>query len=139
MRISRRGSGTRRVRQPGGRPHQRQVRLSDEELVHVEAAAKAAGLSVPSYLVAAATRTESAPGLSVAQREAYATELFGTSRLLRRASENLNRFTKVAQGQGQLPPEVPAAAQAVQHYVETFGAIAAELDPRQRGNGEGGR
>lgn len=119
------------MRQAGGRQHQRQVRMNDEELVHIEAAAAAAGLSVPSFLVASAMGAGSSAGLSVAQRETLATEVFGTRRLLRRAGENLNRLTAIAQANGHVPEEVPAAAAAMQRYADTFSGIIAELDPRR--------
>jgi len=131
VQISRRGSGTRRKRADGGRPHRINVKLSDDELVYIKAAATAAGLSVPSFLVASAMGTRSAPGLSVAQREAIAAEILGVSRLSRRAGENLNRLTRIAQAQGSVPPEVPAAAEALRRYVHSFAAIVARLDPRR--------
>lgn len=112
--------------------------MSDDELVHIEAAAKAAGLSVPSYLVAAASRTQAAPGMSVAQRRSFAAEVLQVARLLRRSGENLNRLTRIGQGLGTVPPEVPAAAEAMQQYAERFDGVVSELDPR-RGDGGGRR
>lgn len=131
VRISRRGSGTRRVRVPGGRPFKREVKMTEHEFTFISAAAVAAGLTVPSYLVASAMKSDSAPGLSIAQREALASEILGVSRLLRRASDNLNRLTKVAQAQGSIPAEVPAAASALNAYVQRFAAIVESLDPRR--------
>ncbi|TKG61538.1 hypothetical protein FCN18_33405 [Prauserella endophytica] len=107
--------------------------MTDEELLYIEAAATAAGLSVPSFLVASAMTARAAPGMSVAQREGLAAEILGVSRLLRRTADNLNRLTRIAQSQDSLPHEVPAAAAAVRRYVETFAGIVAELDPRRNG------
>lgn len=111
--------------------------MTDDELVYIEAAAAAAGLSVPSYLVAAASPDQSRPGWSVAQREALVAEILGASRVLRRAGENLNRLTKIAHGQGQVPPEVPAASAAVREYAERFEQVVTALDPRRSGQGGG--
>lgn len=105
--------------------------MNDEELVHIEAAAAAAGLSVPSFLVASAMGTGPAGRMSVAQRETLATEVFGTRRLIRRAGENLNRLTAIAHANGHVPEEVPAAAAAMQRYTDTFAGIIVELDPRR--------
>jgi hypothetical protein len=108
--------------------------MTDEELVYIKAAATAAGLSVPSFLVASAMTSRAAPGMSVAQREGLAAEILGVTRLLRRAAENLNRLTRIAQAQGSVPREVPAAAEAMRRYVETFAGIVNELDPRRNGS-----
>jgi hypothetical protein len=108
--------------------------MTDDELVYIKAAATAAGLSVPSFLVASAMSSRAAPGMSVAQREGLAAEILGVTRVLRRAGENLNRLTRIGQGQGRVPPEVPATAEALRRYVETFAGIVNELDPRRNGS-----
>lgn len=138
MRFSQRGSGTRRERVPGGRKRQIEVKLSDDELVHIEAAARSAGLSMPSYLVAVATEPSSGPELSVAQRQALAAEIRGVVRVLRRAGDNLHRLMRIAGGHGCAPRELTATAEAVQQHVATFPGIADALDPRRSG-GQGGR
>ncbi|PWV71289.1 hypothetical protein SAMN05421630_115107 [Prauserella marina] len=133
MRLSRQGSGLRRQRVPGGRPHEVTVRLSDEELEFVEIAAAAAGLSKPSFLVASVMSTREGQGMSVAQRETLAAEVLGVTRVLRRAAENLNRLTRVAQAQGSVPAEVPMAVRRLVEYVARFDGVAARLDPRRGG------
>ncbi|RBM18107.1 hypothetical protein DI005_20150 [Prauserella sp. PE36] len=109
------------------------MKLSDEEDLFIRAAAKAAGMSVPSFLVASAMSAQTTPGMSVAQREAMAAEILGASRLLRRAGDNLNRLTRIAQVTGEVPPEVPAATRALQTYLKRFDDVVATLDPRRNG------
>lgn len=128
----------RRERTPGGRKHQIEVKLNDDELVRIKAAATAAGLSASSYLAAAAMQPPPTPDLSVAQRDALATEIRGVTRVLRRAEDNLHRLIRIARGQGRVPRELAATAEAVQRHVATFPGIADALDPRRSG-GQGGR
>lgn len=113
--------------------------MSDDELVRIEAAAAAAGLSVPSYLVATAMRPPPARGLGVAQRRAVASEIRGVMRVLRRARENLYRLGRIGQERGALPREIPAAAEAMQRYVEHGEGVVAALDPRRSGRNGGAR
>lgn len=111
--------------------------MTDEELVWIHAAATAAGLSVPSYLVAVAMRQPGeSSGLSVADRRSLAGEILGIARVLRRAAENLNRLTAIAQREDRLSDEVPATAEALRGYVARFDTLVSRLDPRRAGRAE---
>lgn len=118
------------MRQVGGRQHKVTVRLSTPEYEGVVARAAAARLSLASYLAAAGQEDRAGRGLGVSERRAVAAELFGARRVLMRAAENLNRLTRIAQAQGRVPPEVPAAAGAVMGYAARHWAAAQAIDPR---------
>lgn len=70
------GGRERRRRVPGGRRHRHTVRFCDEEQERIEAAAAAAGMSVPNLVASAALATLEGDGrLSVTGRRALAGEL----------------------------------------------------------------
>jgi hypothetical protein len=140
VRVSGRGSGMRRVRQAGGRRRDVHVRLSEAEYAAVAARAAGARMTPASYLAAAGCEDRAGAGgqgWSLAQRRALAAELFGAGTMLRRAGENLNRLTRIAQAQGALPAEVPAAAAALSRHLARCQAVAVALDPRIGDDGVG--
>lgn len=110
-------------------------------------AASAARLSLAAYLATAAQHDgerRGSAGWTVTQRRAVAAQMYWVRNGLRGAWSNLNRLTRIAQGQGQVPPEVPAAAAAVVDYLPRLEEVMVALDPQSEGAvrerpAEGGR
>lgn len=109
------------------------MRLSEREYEQLVAAAGAARLSVAAYLGTVAQHEGDGSrggGWTVPQRRAVAAQLYWVRNGLRGAWSNLNRLTRIAQGQGQVPPEVPAAAAAVADYLPRLEEVMVALDPQ---------
>lgn len=123
----------RRKRQGTPRPYKVTVRLSEAEYEAAQAAAAAARLSLAAYLATAARNdgagTRSA-GWSVPQRRALAAGLYWVRHGLRGAWSNLNRLTRIAEGRGRVPPEVPATATAIAEYLPRLEEVMVQLDPQ---------
>lgn len=115
--------GRRRPRKAGGRSRAVYVRLTDQESEIISARARAAGVSVPWFLVDAALD----PRQSVAERRALIEELLSTRRLVGRVSNNLNQLTRVANATGEVPQEANAALEAVARVLTNLNETAAAI------------
>ena len=115
----------RRRRQPGGRPHQHLVRLSDEEQVQILARARVAGVSVPRLLVEAALAGDAQ---TASERRALVAEFLAARRLLARVSNNVNQLAAAANATGEVPAELHATMHAVARVTARLDASVAELN-----------
>lgn len=112
------------------------MRLSEREYEQLTEAAGAARLSVAAYLAMVAAHGGERPagtGWTVAQRRAVAAQLYWVRNGLRGAWTNLNRLTRIAQGQGRVPPEVSATASAIAEYLPRLEDLMVALDPQIEG------
>lgn len=117
----------RRKYQRRQRPHVRNTRLSDDELVLVTAGAKAAGLTLAGFLaraaLSAARDLERTASAVAGEREVIA-EFFAARRHLGHVGSNLNQIARAINA-GAHPPELEAviaatdrAVQRVQHATD---------------------
>ncbi|GAA3037634.1 plasmid mobilization protein [Streptosporangium longisporum] len=132
--------GGRRRRVAGGRGNRNTVRFTDAEQRRVEAAAAAAGMSVPHLL--AETMLASLTGgerlMAVAERRALARQVAAAQRVLSAVGGNVNQLAARANS-GQVPAgaEVVATLRVVRQAAQRITAALAHLIP-ERDEGEGG-
>ncbi|MGV9790892.1 plasmid mobilization protein [Streptomyces sp. NPDC003435] len=117
----------RRKYQRRQRPHVRNTRFSDDELAHVSAGAKAAGLTLAGFLARAAlsaARDLERTASAVADERAVIAEFFAARRYLGHVGSNLNQIARAVNA-GAHPPELDVviaatsrAVQRVQHATD---------------------
>ncbi len=106
------GSGKRRRRVFGGRPHKVSVRLTDEEFAAVSAQAAAARLSVPAALVVAALAPRSG-GVDPESERVLLVELNAIRNGLIRIGTNINGIARWAHGSGEVRASAAGALESV--------------------------
>ncbi|SFA45033.1 mobilisation protein (MobC) [Rhodococcoides kroppenstedtii] len=106
----------------GGRVHRHVVKLTDEQELAVQAAARVQGVTVARLLADSALK---APRASVSREDL--TELFETTRLIGALGNNLNQIAKVANSTGELVPETAATLAAVRRVFDRVRTLPREL------------
>lgn len=106
----------------GGRVHRHVVKLTDEQELAVQAAARVQGVTVARLLADSAL---TAPRASVSREDL--TELFETTRLIGALGNNLNQIAKVANSTGELVPETAATLAAVRRVFDRVLTLPREL------------
>ncbi|WP_308116106.1 plasmid mobilization protein [Rhodococcoides corynebacterioides] len=106
----------------GGRVHRHVVKLTDEQELAVQAAARVQGVTVARLLADSALK---APRASVSREDL--TELFDTTRLIGALGNNLNQIAKVANSTGELVPETAATLAAVRRVFDRVRTLPREL------------
>lgn len=110
----------RRKYQRRQRPHVRNTRFSDDELAHVTAGAKAAGLTLAGFLARAALSSardlERTASAVAGEREVIA-EFFAARRHLGHVGSNLNQIARAINA-GAHPPELKTAVAATDRAVQ---------------------
>lgn len=106
----------------GGRVHRHVVKLTDEQELAVQAAARVQGVTVARLLADSALK---APRASVSREDL--TELFETTRLVGALGNNLNQIAKVANSTGELVPETAATLAAVRRVFDRVRTLPREL------------
>lgn len=106
----------------GGRVHRHVVKLTDEQELAVQAAARVQGVTVARLLADSALK---APRASVSRENL--TELFETTRLIGALGNNLNQIAKVANSTGELVPETAATLAAVRRVFDRVRTLPREL------------
>lgn len=106
----------------GGRAHRHVVKLTDEQELAVQAAARVQGVTVARLLADSALK---APRASVSREDL--TELFETTRLIGALGNNLNQIAKVANSTGELVPETAATLAAVRRVFDRVRTLPREL------------
>lgn len=130
----------RRRRVSGGRGNKHSVRFTDAENDVVQAAADAAGLTVPHLIAETVLTSVTGRGagrgqqLPVAERRALAAELAGVRALLASIGGNVNQLAAAANS-GNLPAAgaVEATMDAVARMVARLDAVIAPLEGRPGG------
>ncbi|MGP4030190.1 plasmid mobilization relaxosome protein MobC [Actinomadura sp. 3N407] len=131
----------RRRRVNGGRARKHSVRFTDAENDVVQAAADAAGLTVPHLIaetmLAAVTGRGAGRGqqLPLAERRALAAELAGTRTLLAKIGVNVNQLAATANS-GNIPAagEVTATMDAVTRMLTRLDTVITPLEDRPHGD-----
>lgn len=124
----------RRPRLRGGRRYQYSVRLSEEEQVRVEAAARSAAMTVPNLLAETMLAALDRHGqLNVAERHALFGELLAVRRLLKALSNNVNQLAAAANSTGQLPPELEETMRALTRTINRLDAVLDPIEARHWG------
>ncbi|MBY6352063.1 plasmid mobilization relaxosome protein MobC [Rhodococcus corynebacterioides] len=98
------------------------VKLTDEQELAVQAAARVQGVTVARLLADSALK---APRASVSREDL--TELFDTTRLIGALGNNLNQIAKVANSTGELVPETAATLAAVRRVFDRVRTLPREL------------
>ncbi|WP_308128650.1 plasmid mobilization protein [Rhodococcoides kroppenstedtii] len=106
----------------GGRVHRHVVKLTDEQELAVQAAARVQGVTVARLLADSAL---TAPRASVSREDLA--ELFETTRLIGALGNNLNQIAKVANSTGELVPETAATLAAVRRVFDRVRTLPQEL------------
>jgi uncharacterized protein (DUF1778 family) len=123
----------RRPRSRRRRPHRHTIRLSDEQQTQIAAAAEAAGMTVPDLFVETMLTALAGDGqLSVADRQALASELLAVCRLLKAIDANVSQLAAAANTTGQLPPEVAPTMHLVAAMVNRLDAALAPAEHYSR-------
>ncbi|CNF62505.1 Uncharacterised protein [Mycobacterium tuberculosis] len=131
----------RRRRVSGGRPRKHSVRFTDAENDVVQAAAGAAGLTVPHLIAETVLASVAGRGagrgqqLSVAERRALAAELAGVRNLLASIGGNVNQLAAAANS-GTVPAvgTVEATMDAVTRMLARLDAVLTPLEGRPGGD-----
>lgn len=125
------GRAERRRRVPGGRRHKHTVRFTDREQQLVQAAAEAAGVSVP-YLIAETVLLALRGGgrLSVADQRVLAGQLAAVRRSLKAIGTNVNQVATVANATGHLPPHTEATMHALARMLTRLDTAIPPRRPR---------
>ena len=120
---------SRRRREPGGRPHVVQVKLTDDEARLIRAAATVAGLTPASYLAThALAESRPAGGWTLTERRALAVELLGVTRQLRGIAANLNQIAHHANATLELTPEHTKAVEETRGVLDATRAVVERLE-----------
>nr|WP_170945411.1 MULTISPECIES: plasmid mobilization relaxosome protein MobC [unclassified Rhodococcus (in: high G+C Gram-positive bacteria)] len=113
---------TRQSNVVGGRMHRHVVKLTDEQELAVQAAARVQGVTVARLLADSALK---APRASVSREDL--TELFAVTKLIAAVGRNLNQLAKVANATGEVPPETAAAVDAVRRVFDRIERLPRDL------------
>jgi hypothetical protein len=113
---------TRQSNVVGGRTYRHVVKLTDEQELAVQAAARVQGVTVARLLADSALK---APRASVSREDL--TELFAVTKLIAAVGRNLNQLAKVANATGEVPPETAAAVDAVRRVFDRLRELPREL------------
>lgn len=113
---------TRQSNVVGGRMHRHVVKLTDEQELAVQAAARVQGVTVARLLADSALK---APRASVSREDL--TELFAATKIIAALGRNLNQLAKVANATGERAPETEAAAAAVRRVFDRLRTLPREL------------
>ncbi|OZC46340.1 MULTISPECIES: plasmid mobilization protein [Nocardiaceae] len=113
---------TRQSNVVGGRMYRHVVKLTEEQELAVQAAARVQGVTVARLLADSALK---APRASVSREDL--TELFAVTKLIAAVGRNLNQLAKVANATGEVPPETAAAVDAVRRVFDRLRALPREL------------
>lgn len=126
--MSRRPGTRRRQRDAQPRGHKVTVRLSDDELTAITAAADRVGLATAAYIghTALDAAEYRGRGITEAQRAALA-ELIRVAGLVRRAGVNLNQAVAKLHSTGQRGPDLEAAAAYCMRIVGRVDQAATEV------------
>ena len=125
--------GGRRSRSGEPRGHKITVRLSDDELAALSAAAERSGLALAAYISKAAmdAAEHRDTGVSGVQREALA-ELIRAAEVVRRAGVNLNQAVARLQSTGHPGPDLVPAAEYCMRVVGRIDDAATQVSRRLR-------
>ena len=106
----------------GGRVHRHVVKLTDEQELAVQAAARVQGVTVARLLADSALK---APRASVSREDL--TELFAVTKLIAALGRNVNQLAKVANATGELAPETEATLASVLRVFDRIRTLPREL------------
>ncbi|MDQ1178550.1 plasmid mobilization relaxosome protein MobC [Rhodococcus sp. SORGH_AS_0301] len=106
----------------GGRVHRHVVKLTDEQELAVQAAARVQGVTVARLLADSALK---APRASVSREDL--TELFAVTKLIAALGRNVNQLAKVANATGELAPETEATLASVRRVFDRVRTLPREL------------
>jgi uncharacterized protein (DUF1778 family) len=123
--MAERKAGWLRTRQSnvvGGREYRHVVKLTAEQEMAVQAAARVQGVTVARLLIDSALK---APRSTVSREDL--TELFAATKLIAALGRNLNQLAKVANATGEVPPETTAAIAAVRQVFDRVNRLPRDL------------
>ncbi|MGW3200112.1 plasmid mobilization protein [Streptomyces sp. NPDC001118] len=124
---------TRRPRQSGGRPHQCKIRLSDEEMLKVEARAISLGINAQRLFIESVLNDFDNElrgiGWTISERHQVYRELAALRRLIAQLGNNVNQLARIANSTGYLERETAGAMAATTRVMGRADEVLATLMP----------
>ena len=117
----------RRANAPGGRPHQRMVRVTKAEETQLAQLAAEQEVTIPRLLIESAL---AGVGETPSQRRVAMTELFAIRRQLAGVTTNVNQIARAVNTDGRLPVGSAAALARIEEVVEKIDAAIEGLSSR---------